>query len=66
MQEKFLGVKKDLWMAFVDLKMAFDRVPWQAVWWALRKMRVEEWQCWVSYIFEVTSYSCKLLARKSN
>jgi hypothetical protein len=26
-QEKFLAQKKDLWIAFVDLKKAFDRVP---------------------------------------
>ncbi|XP_048735682.2 uncharacterized protein LOC125651135 [Ostrea edulis] len=27
-------------MAFVDLENALDRVPWNAIWWALR---VEEW-----------------------
>ena len=27
LQEKYLGKKKDLWMAFVDFKKAFDRVP---------------------------------------
>ena len=26
LQEKFLAKKKDLWMAFVDLEKAFDRV----------------------------------------
>ena len=30
-------------MAFVDLKKAFDRVPRKVIWWALRKLSVEEW-----------------------
>src|SRR6267154_2085323 len=30
-------------MAFVDLEKAFDRVPCDVVWWALRHVRVEEW-----------------------
>ena len=36
------GEKKELWMAFVDLE-AFDRVAREVVWWALRKIGVEEW-----------------------
>ena len=27
LQEKYLARNKELWMAFVDLKKAFDRVP---------------------------------------
>ena len=27
MQEKYLAKQKELWMAFVDLEKAFDRVP---------------------------------------
>ena len=30
-------------MAFVDLEKAFDHVPWKVIWWALRKLGVEEW-----------------------
>ena len=30
-------------MAFVDLEKAFDRVPLKVIWWALRKLGVEEW-----------------------
>ena len=43
LQEKFLGKNKDLWMAFVDLEKAFDRVPREVVWWALRTLGVDEW-----------------------
>ena len=43
MQERYLEKKKDLWMAFVDLEKAFDRVPREVVWWALRSVGVEEW-----------------------
>src|SRR5437867_1926923 len=41
--EKFLGKQKELWMAFVDLEKAFDRVPHEVLWWALRHVGVEEW-----------------------
>ena len=30
-------------MAFVDLEKAFDPVPRKVIWWALRKLSVEEW-----------------------
>ena len=30
-------------MAFIDLEKAFDWVPWKVIWWALRKLGVEEW-----------------------
>ena len=30
-------------MAFIDLEKAFDQVPRKLIWWALRKLGVEEW-----------------------
>src|SRR5437867_12762747 len=46
-QEKLLGKQKALWMAFVDLEKAFDRVPREVLWWALRHVGVEEWMVYV-------------------
>ena len=34
---------KDLFMTFVNLKEAFDRVRLEVVWWALRFLSVDEW-----------------------
>ena len=30
-------------MAFVDLEKAFDRVPWDVIWWSMRKLGIDEW-----------------------
>jgi len=43
MQEKFLAHDQRLYLAFIDLEKAFDRVPREVVWWALRRLGVEEW-----------------------
>ena len=42
LQEKYLAKDKTLYLAFVDLEKAFDRVPRKVVWWAMRKMKVPE------------------------
>ena len=52
LQEKYLGANKRLYMAFVDLEKAFDRVPRKVIWWALRKLGVDEWiVCLVQRIY---------------
>ena len=43
LQEKHLAANKPLYMAFVDLKKAFDRVPRDVIWWAMRKLGIDEW-----------------------
>ena len=43
LQEKYLAANKRLYMAFLDLEKAFDRVLWKVIWWALRKLGVEKW-----------------------
>ena len=42
-QERSLAKGEDLWMAFIDLEKAFDRVPRDVLWWALRGAGVDEW-----------------------
>ena len=43
LQEKHLAANKRPFMAFVDLERAFDHVPQNVIWWAMRKLGVEEW-----------------------
>ena len=43
LQEKHLAANKPLYMAIVDLEKAFDRVPRDVIWWAMRKLGVGEW-----------------------
>ena len=42
-QEKHLAAGKKLYIAFVDLEKAFDRVPRKVSWWTMRGLGVEEW-----------------------
>ena len=43
MQEKYVGKKRDLFFAFVDLEKAFDRIPRKVLWWAMRSLGISEW-----------------------
>ena len=41
--EKYLAANNRLYMAFVDLEKAFERVPRKVIWWALGNLGVDEW-----------------------
>ena len=43
LQEKHLAANKPLYMAFIDLEKAFDRVPRDVIWWAMCKLGIDEW-----------------------
>ena len=43
LQEKHLAKNKKLYFAFVDLEKAFNRIPRKVIWWAMRKLSIEEW-----------------------
>ena len=43
LQEKHLAANKPLYVAFVDLEKAFDRVPPNVIWWAMRKLGTDKW-----------------------
>src|SRR3989454_12331439 len=66
LQEKYLAKKKDLWMAFIDLEKAFDRVPREVLLWALREVEVEEWLIKViQSLYEGATTSVKLRSGES-
>ena len=42
LQEKHLAANKPLYMAFIDLEKAFNRVPRDVIWY-MRKLGIDEW-----------------------
>ena len=40
---KYLEKEKNLYFAFIDLEKSFDQVSRDVLWWALKKLGVEEW-----------------------
>ena len=43
LQEKHLVAGKTLYLAFIVLERAFDRVPREVIWWSMRKLKIDEW-----------------------
>ena len=43
LQEKHLAANKPLYVAFVDLQKAFDRVPRDVIWRAMPKLGIDQW-----------------------
>ena len=43
LQEKYMAANKQLFVVFVDLGKAFDRVSRKIIWWAMRKLGIEKW-----------------------
>ena len=42
LMEKYRAINKHLYLVFVDLEKAFDRVPIDLIWWALRRKGIME------------------------
>ena len=42
LQEKHLASNKPLYMVFVDLEKAIERVPQDVIWWAMRELGVDK------------------------
>ena len=70
LQDKFLsrkdlnGKNLTLFFAFVDLEKAFNRVPRKVLWWAMRKVGVEEWtvrlvQAMYNYALSLTQWGIR-------
>ena len=43
LQERYVGKRKDIFFAFIDLEKAFDRIPRKVLWWAMRLLGIDEW-----------------------
>ena len=43
LQEKHPVAGKPLYLAFIDLEKAFDKVPREVIWWSMRKLKIDEW-----------------------
>ena len=52
------GKHKPLYFAFVNLEKAFDRVPRKVLWWAMRRVGVEEWVIRAVKAMYVNAKSC--------
>ena len=61
-----MAKNKDLWMTFIDLEKAIDRVPRMVIWWALQRLGVGEWLVGVvRSMYENSSTGVKIGDRES-
>ena len=63
MQEKHLFRKKKIYFAFVDLEKAFDQVPRSVLWWAMRKVGINEWV--IKILYDSANSSVRIKGRFS-
>ena len=62
-----MSKNKELWMAFVDLEKAFDRVPREVLWRTLRRLKVDEWLVQViKAMYENVTTAVKVKEKASN
>ena len=53
-------------MAFVDLEKAFDQVPQDVLWWAVREFGIEEWiVCVIEAMYEKSATVIRHNGRES-
>ena len=43
LQEEHLVAGKPLYLTFIDLEKAFDRVPREVIWWSMSELKIDEW-----------------------
>ena len=49
-QEKYIARKKHLYLGFVDLEKAFERIPKNVLWCAKRNLGVKAYDCSTKYV----------------
>ena len=49
-QEKYIARKKALYLGFVDLEKAFERIPKNVIWWDMRTLGIKAYDCRTKYV----------------
>ena len=70
LQEKNLARNKFLYLEFIDLEKAVNRLPCQMLWWTTRKLRVDEWIIQVGHrqwpIYSYCHWYCNMRSKVQN